>query len=335
MLQETSDVDRQRIIDSHNENIPVSVIAEVLRLKRTTLHGIIRTFLQEGRITKKARGGPRGKKLTPDQEEAIRSFVDQDCSISLRKLKEKCAEELHVNVSEKTIDRTLSTTFRYTLKRTHSMPERRNDDAAIRARVQYAELFMELYAEHDENKFFFVDEVGFSVSMRSRRGRSAAGTRAVHVVRGLRTKNMSVCCVMSREGIINYKVQPRAFNNETFVLFVGELLGTLRAREIADAIPIMDNVPFHRNQGVRRLIEESGHRLLLLPPYSPFLNPIENAFSKWKHIVRQARARNEAEILELMDVGHREITAEDCGGYYRHMFRFMARCIRGEAIIDE
>jgi transposase len=48
----------------------------------------------------------------------------------------------------------------------------------------------------------------------------------------------------------------------------------------------MDNVAFHKNAGVRSNIERRGNRLLLLPPYSPFLNPIENLFSKWKEIIR-------------------------------------------------
>jgi transposase len=41
----------------------------------------------------------------------------------------------------------------------------------------------------------------------------------------------------------------------------------------------MDNVPFHKNMKVKNIIEAAGHNILLLPPYSPFLNPIER--KKW------------------------------------------------------
>jgi transposase len=35
----------------------------------------------------------------------------------------------------------------------------------------------------------------------------------------------------------------------------------------------------HKGAGVRAAIETAGASLLLLPPYSPDLNPIENAFA--------------------------------------------------------
>jgi transposase len=47
----------------------------------------------------------------------------------------------------------------------------------------------------------------------------------------------------------------------------------------------MNNIRFHRSVVIRVGIESKGHVLLFIPPYSPFLNPIENLFSKWKQLV--------------------------------------------------
>ena len=222
MLHETNDIDRQRIIDAHIAGRSVATIAELLCLRRTTVYGIIRTYRNEDRVRKLLRGGPRNKKLQPEHKDRIREFVDDDCSITLRSLKEKCLQELHVSVCEKTIDRCLKE-FHCSFKRTHNLPQRRNDENTIRVRAQYAEHFMQLQSELDETKFIFIDEVGFSLSMRCKRWRSARGTRAVHVVNGLRTKNMSACCAMSRNGIIKHTVQPRAFNKGTFKQFIEEI----------------------------------------------------------------------------------------------------------------
>lgn len=41
---------------------------------------------------------------------------------------------------------------------------------------------------------------------------------------------------------------------------------------------------------MRELIEEVGGELLYLPPYSPDFNPVEEAFSKLKGILRRAQA---------------------------------------------
>jgi putative transposase len=49
----------------------------------------------------------------------------------------------------------------------------------------------------------------------------------------------------------------------------------------------MDNLGAHRPRRVRELIEQRGCELLYLPPYSPDLNPIEEALSKVKHILRK------------------------------------------------
>src|SRR5215216_7300125 len=43
----------------------------------------------------------------------------------------------------------------------------------------------------------------------------------------------------------------------------------------------------HKGDRVRELIEEQGCELLYLPPYSPDLNPIEEAFAKIKGVLRK------------------------------------------------
>ena len=50
----------------------------------------------------------------------------------------------------------------------------------------------------------------------------------------------------------------------------------------------MDNLPVHKVAGVQEVIEAAGATLLYLPPYSPDLNPIEQAFSKLKAHLRKA-----------------------------------------------
>jgi transposase len=54
---------------------------------------------------------------------------------------------------------------------------------------------------------------------------------------------------------------------------------------------VMDNLFAHKGHKVRELIEKRRCELLYLPPYSPDLNPIDEAFSKIKSILRKAIAR--------------------------------------------
>lgn len=74
-----------------------------------------------------------------------------------------------------------------------------------------------------------------------------------------------------------------AMNGTTFLAYVEQLLvPTL----VAGDIVIMDNLPVHKTDGVRQAIEKAGSELLFLPPYSPDFNPIENAFAKFKALLR-------------------------------------------------
>jgi transposase len=103
---------------------------------------------------------------------------------------------------------------------------------------------------------------------------------------------------------------------------------------INNAILIMDNVPFHKCREIRERIMASGHTLLLLPPYSPFLNPIENMFSQWKEKVRRGNPRCEDELLYLIDWKFEEITPANCKNYYLRMLGFVNRCLKKEEIRD-
>lgn len=56
-------------------------------------------------------------------------------------------------------------------------------------------------------------------------------------------------------------------------------------------IVVMDNLGSHKLAAIRQMIKAAGARLWYLPPYSPDLNPIEQAFAKIKHWMRQAQKR--------------------------------------------
>ena len=69
---------------------------------------------------------------------------------------------------------------------------------------------------------------------------------------------------------------------------------------------------------MRDLIEERGAELLFLPPYSPDLNPIEEAFSKVKGLVRKAGARTRGALDEAVGVALSAVTPEDTAGWFAH-----------------
>lgn len=236
-----------------------------------------------------------------------------------------------MEISQKTIQNYLHD-FHYTLKRISIQPQARNTAETIEKRRIYADQFMQMASRFDEKLFIFLDEVGFSASMRAGRGRSIRGSPAVKIVTSVRTRNIFVCCAINKNGIIHYSYQTSAFNTITFVDYLSSLFEKLNEKNLQNAIFILDNVTFHKVTQVREIIAQKGHQLLFLPPYSPFINPIENMFSKWKEAIRRNNPQNEPQLFELIENGATLITADDCASYYRHMLGYIPRCIRGEII---
>ena len=89
----------------------------------------------------------------------------------------------------------------------------------------------------------------------------------------------------------------------------------------------MDNAPIHKWQShAATLLSNAGHRLIFLPLYSPFLNPIEENFSKWKGLVRRSNCRNEEELTAAIHNSHIMINASDAEGFYRHTLSYYRLC---------
>ncbi|WP_043839732.1 transposase, partial [Muricoccus aerilatus] len=80
-------------------------------------------------------------------------------------------------------------------------------------------------------------------------------------------------------------------------------------------VVVLDNLPAHKVAGVSEAIRATGASLLYLPPYSPDLNPIEQAFAKLKALLRKATARTREALWTT--IGHllETFTPTECRNY--------------------
>jgi transposase len=83
-------------------------------------------------------------------------------------------------------------------------------------------------------------------------------------------------------------------------------------------VVVLDGLGAHRTDTVRELIEQKGADLLFLPSYSPDLNPIEEAFSKIKNIIRKVQARTREALVEAIALAISALTLEDVAGWFAH-----------------
>ncbi len=139
------------------------------------------------------------------------------------------------------------------------------------------------------DKLVFLDECGFASNLRRLYGRAIGGARCVEVAPHTRTTNRSCLGAFSLPtpstptGLWRLWQKLGAWNGLLFEAFVvDELLPLLPPGSVL----VLDNARIHQSQSLRESVEEAGHRLLFLPPYSPEFNPIELVWSWLKNRVR-------------------------------------------------
>jgi transposase len=105
-----------------------------------------------------------------------------------------------------------------------------------------------------------------------------------------------------------------AMNGQVFLAYVSQVLvPTLAPGDVV----VMDNLPAHKAAGVRDAIEAAGASLLYLPPYSPDFNPIENAFSKLKAMLRAKAERTIAALWDTVGSLIDLFTPTECANYFK------------------
>jgi len=162
------------------------------------------------------------------------------------------------------------------------------------------------------HRLVFIDETWATTSMTRLRGRAPRGQRLVAPVPHGHWKTSTFVAGLRTSGLTAPLVVDGAMNGEIFLAYVEQILApTLSAGDVV----IVDNLSSHKVAGVRGAIERRGATLLFLPPYSPDLNPIEQAFAKLKALLRKLAARTVASLWNGLGDLLPRFTPQECANY--------------------
>jgi transposase len=143
-------------------------------------------------------------------------------------------------------------------------------------------------------------------------GRCARGRRLVAKVPHGRWRTLTFLAALRADRIDAPCVINGPIDGVSFLAYVEQLLvPALRPGDIV----IMDNLGSHKGQAVRRAIRAAGAKLFFLPPYSPDLNPIEQAFAKLKTLLRKAAERTSDDIWKRIGALLPCFTPQECSNY--------------------
>jgi transposase len=145
------------------------------------------------------------------------------------------------------------------------------------------------------------------------RGRAPKGERLRAGIPQGHWKTTTFVAGLRSTGMMAPMVLDGPMNRLAFLAYVQQVL--VPELEPGDVV-IMDNLPAHKGSKVREAIEAVGAGLLYLPPYSPDFNPIENAFSKLKTLLRKAAERTIEGLWRLIGDLIETFSPQECANYF-------------------
>ncbi|KII65176.1 hypothetical protein RF11_11570 [Thelohanellus kitauei] len=105
----------------------------------------------------------------------------------------------------------------------------------------------------------------------------------------------------TKSGVVHSETSERPYNRKVYAVFLTKLFRTLQLRVTPNEDIAMDNVGFHKCDEIKSLFSVNNYTVLYIPPYSPFLNPINEAFRKVKVIVRRSEPKNSELIHSIQN----------------------------------
>ena len=141
------------------------------------------------------------------------------------------------------------------------------------------------------------------------------GTRLISKVSHGHWKTTTFLAGLRTSGLVAPLVIDGAVNGDLFVAYIEQqLVPTLNPGDIV----VMDNLSSHKRAEAREAIEGADAELWFLPPYSPDLNPIELAFSKFKWLIKSAQERTVEGLWDACGKLVDRITESECRNYLKH-----------------
>ena len=167
----------------------------------------------------------------------------------------------------------------------------------------------------DPDRWVFLDETWAKTNMTRTYGRSPIGTRLIQKVPCGRWATTTFLGAMRSTGFIAPLCVEGSINGSIFKAWVEQhLVSELKPSDIV----VMDNLSSHKVAGVVDAIEAAGASVCYLPPYSPDLNPIELAFSKFKKLLRDGAERTTDKFWSLCGSVLDLFSETECRNYFKH-----------------
>jgi transposase len=165
----------------------------------------------------------------------------------------------------------------------------------------------------DPNSLVFLDETGVNTKMARLYGWAPVGERCRDSAPFGHWKTMTFIAGLRLTGMTAPWVLDGPMDGDAFRAYAEHVLApTLRPGDVV----VLDNLPAHKVAGIRETIARRRAQIFYLPPYSPDMNPIEMAFSKFKALLRHEPARTVDGLVERIGQLLGRFLPTECANFF-------------------
>nr|WP_184522116.1 IS630 family transposase [Roseomonas pecuniae] len=297
---------RKRLVRAVEEGASARGAAARFAVSASAAIKLVRRVRQTGSTAPAKIGGYR-KPLLAGQEEFLRELTASRKGITLAEIRVALIERGVAPVSLMTIWTMLKRLDQSHKKKSLRASEQdRPDVAADRRHWRVWQRYM------DPERFVFLDETGAATNMVRRYGWGPRCERLVDAAPHGHWRTTTFIAGLRSTGLVAPLVLDGPMTGEAFLAYIGQFLAPTLSK--GDVV-VLDNLAAHKVAGVREAIRATGASLLYLPPYSPDLNPIEQAFAKLKALLRKAATRTREALWTTIGRLLDTFTATECRNY--------------------
>ena len=223
------------------------------------------------------RGGANHVRVDDEMRNCLNDIINENCLLTLAQINQELRQRFPRKpaINDRTVAIALEDML-YRVKLARALPADQNRPDVLQKRVDYANWFMRHAVV---NHSIFVDECGYNIWTARSHGRARLGERAYRQVCGQRGRNVTVALAISpTNGLVFHSAFLGGMTGQRFNDFLTQARLNLDPNELV--IFTYDGAPAHNNPG----IPGPNSELKKLPPYSPFLNIVEQAISALKAV---------------------------------------------------
>lgn len=286
--------------------------AKLFHVSPNTVYLLQKLFYETGSLEPRDYPNEKAHLITDEGEMYLKVLLIKECDLTLAELCDRYEQAYGVKVSIGTMFNTLERLNITRKKKTFYDPKKESGAAQEEKKAYDAQR-----EKISDDNCWYIDETGSCLNMTPLYGRSLQGERVYDKRPTSPGVRVNTVAVLSNEGMKANYTYTGSLTAEVFILYLDTFVLPLLGKG-KECTLIMDRHPVHRAESVQNYLKKNNINFLYIPPYSPELNPIEEAFSKIKQYIKKQKARTLDDMLNILKNVFSIITINDAKGYFKH-----------------